>query len=407
MGYAFSSDQDFNFDVQTLLGGVAYGAGDVGEILATLNGVEAGDTRGWATAFAALAARVAAIADQARAAGDTRSAADAYLRAATYFGAQMGAELTYADDAGLLATFRAHRRCWDAFADLNDPALQRVSIPYPGSDMPGYFLSVDGAERPTLIVINGSDGPLTWVWTLAKAAQAYGYNALLFDGPGQQSMLFEHGIGFRPDWEHVIAPVVDLLLERSDVDAQRLVLWGGSQGGFWCPRALAFEPRLAAGVADPGVVDVAASWFQHLPPELISLLDAGDRADFDAAMQQWLSDPDAKATWTFRARPYGTFDPYEVFTAMRQYNLAEVAAQIKVPILICSPEGEQFWPGQAARLAELVDGPAELVPFTAAEGADMHCEPMARTLAYQRMFDWLAKVLPSPDAGRRRGNHGE
>lgn len=395
MGYAFYSDQDFNFDVQTLLGGVAYGAGDVGEILATLNGVKAGDTRGWATAFAALAARVATIADQARAAGDTRSAADAYLRAATYFGAQMGAELTYAADAALLATFRAHRRCWDAFADLNVPALERVRIPYPGSDMPGYFLSVDGTKRPTIIVINGSDGPLTWVWTLAKAAQAYGYNALLFDGPGQQSMLFEHGIGFRPDWEHVIAPVVDLLVERPDVDAERLVLWGGSQGGYWAPRALAFERRIAAGVADPGVVDVASSWFKHLPPELISLLDAGDKADFDAAMAQWLADPAAKATWTFRARPYRTFDPFDVFTAMREYHLKDVAAKITAPMFVCDPEGEQFWPGQAAELAGLVGGPVELSTFTAAEGADMHCEPMARTLVYQRMFDWLATVLPT------------
>lgn len=395
MGYAFYSDQDVNFDVQTLLGGVAYGAGDVGEILTTVDGVTAGDNHGWAAAFATLAARVATIADQARAAGNSRSARDAYLRAATYFGAQLGAELTYADDATLLATFRAHRRCWDAFADLNAPVLERLSIPYPGSDMPGYFLSVDGTRRPTIIVINGSDGPLTWVWTLARAAQDYGYNALLFDGPGQQSMLFEHGIGFRPDWEHVISPVVDVLLKRPDVDAERLVLWGGSQGGYWAPRALAFERRIAAGVADPGVVDVASSWFKHLPPELISLLDAGDKADFDAAMAQWLADPATRATWSFRARPYGTFDPFDVFTAMREYHLNDVAAKITAPMFICDPEGEQFWPGQAAELAGLVGGPVELSTFTAAEGADMHCEPMARTLVYQRMFDWLATVLPT------------
>ena len=29
------------------------------------------------------------------------------------------------------------------------------------------------------------------------------------------------------------------------------------------------------------------------------------------------------------------------------------------------------------------------MPFIKAEGADMHCEPMARSLLEQRMFDWL------------------
>ncbi|TXH41308.1 MAG: dipeptidyl aminopeptidase [Actinobacteria bacterium] len=395
MAYRFTADDDVDFALQTLLGGVAYGAGDVGEILTTFAALTPGDQPGWATAFSELGQRIEEIAGSARRAGARASAGAAYLRAATYYAAALDGLLGTEDDPALLASFRDHRRCWDAFAELHQPALQRVTIPYPDHDLPGYFLSVDGAKRPTVIAINGSDGPLTWVWTLAKAAQEHGYNTLLFDGPGQQSMLFEHQVAFRPDWEHVIGPVVDVLVQRADVDPDALVLWGGSQGGYWCPRALAFESRIAAGVADPGVVDVGSSWFRHLPPEVLKLLAAGDKADFDAAMGQWLSDPSAKATWTFRARPYGSFDPFEVFSKMRAYDLTAVAGQIKAPMFICDPEGEQFWPGQSSRLADLVGGSVELSPFTAAEGAALHCEPMARTLAYQRMFDWLATVLPS------------
>jgi len=36
-----------------------------------------------------------------------------------------------------------------------------------------------------------------------------------------------------------------------------------------------------------------------------------------------------------------------------------------------------------------------LMPFTASEGADRHCEPMARSLLEQRMFDWLDETLPA------------
>jgi hypothetical protein len=53
---------------------------------------------------------------------------------------------------------------------------------------------------------------------------------VLFDGPGQQRMLFERGIPFRPDWEHVIGPVLDAVLRRPDVDPRRgsTLSWGPS-----------------------------------------------------------------------------------------------------------------------------------------------------------------------------------
>jgi len=73
----------------------------------------------------------------------------------------------------------------------------------------------------------GSDGPVTGLWPgLGAPALARGYNALVFDGPGQQSMLFERHVPFRPDWEHVITPVVDILEKRPEVDAGRVALAG-------------------------------------------------------------------------------------------------------------------------------------------------------------------------------------
>jgi len=42
---------------------------------------------------------------------------------------------------------------------------------------------------------------------------------------------------------------------------------------------------------------------------------------------------------------------------------------------------------------EKLPGTKRLVPFTADEGADRHCEPMARSLLEQRMFDWLDETL--------------
>jgi hypothetical protein len=63
----------------------------------------------------------------------------------------------------------------------------------------------------------------------------------------------------------VITPVVETMLRHREGDPKRLALIGVSQGGYWVPRALAFEPRIAAGVPDPGVWDVSDLWLRNLP----------------------------------------------------------------------------------------------------------------------------------------------
>ncbi len=95
----------------------------------------------------------------------------------------------------------------------------------------------------------------------------------------------------------------------------------------------------------------------------------------------------------FRMRPFGTDSPYEAFKMAERYTLEGVAEKIRCPMLVTDPEGEQFWPGQPRRLYEALTCPRELVSFTAAEGADSHCEPKARGLREQRIFDWLDETL--------------
>jgi len=76
------------------------------------------------------------------------------------------------------------------------------------------------------------------VATGIRSARERGWNAFVFDGPGQQSMLFERNIPFRHDWGEVLTPVVDRLVARPDVDPDGLLGLGISEAGYWLPRAL-------------------------------------------------------------------------------------------------------------------------------------------------------------------------
>lgn len=396
MGYQFFDNADLNYRMQFTIGSASSGVVDVGEVLTVAEQVTGNDDQAWYEGFRALAERIESAATASAGAGHTVSARQGYLRASAYYAAAMDGLVSSPDSPHLRPTFGLHRKCWNAFARLCEPALEQVRIPFADGDLPGYFVRADhsGSKRPTLIITNGSDGAITSVWDMALAAKDRGYHVLLYDGPGQQSMLFEHNTRFRADWEVVVTAVVDHLIARPDVDADRLAIYGISQAGYWVPRALAFEHRVAAGILDPGVVDVSASWTAELPPPLMAALTGGDKAVFDEAVNQAIAEsPGLAKTWWFRSRPYGSGDPYDVYSQVIQYHLRDVASRIVTPLFIADPEGEQFWPEQSEQLASLVSGPVELCRFTAAEGADMHCEPMARKLFQQRAFDWLDQTL--------------
>jgi hypothetical protein len=383
-----------DFIVRGLLGKAGAGGSDAGEVLATLALAGSHDDHGWYQAWLDLGQRVAGVADTCAAGGHSVSAARAYLRAANYLAVAVDAQAAARDDSALVRTFRAHRTAWDGFVAHTPWSAEAFDVPYDAGALPGWFFRPDetGRRRPTLVVYAGSDEAISGTWCeAAEPALQRDYNVFVFDAPGQQSELFERGVPFRPDSEAVLTPVVDAILARPDVEPGSLAVYGVSQAGFWVPRALAFEHRFAAAVVDPGVVDVAASWRTHIPRSVLAHFDRGDADGFDREMDLGMRMPgqaDARALWAFRARPYGTSGYAATLAAVSRYRLGDEVAGIRTPLLVTAPEGEQFWPGQSAELVARVPG-AELLGFRADEGAGLHCQPMARELTAQRVFDWL------------------
>ena len=391
----FFQDEGFEFAALQVLGSAAYRMAEAGEVLATVQRITEADADSWFDEWMAMAKRVHAIAVESEGRGQIASACDAYLRAAVYAGAAFFYVLATKDPGRELATWRWHRAAFDKAMHLWPTPVAKVDVPYEGTHLHGYFWTAGSERRPVVILVNGSDGPVSDMLSAgAIDAVARGYHAITVDGPGQGYALYEQHLYFRHDWEAVITPVVDFLLGRPDVDPDRIVLAGLSQAGYWVPRAAAYEHRIAAAVADPGVVRVGDSWTRHFPPEFLQMLDVGQDAEFDEIMAQVTQEPSIHLTAAKRLEPYGTNSMAAVLTELKSWDLTEDASKITCPILITSPDDEQFWPGQSEELFELVTAPGKtLTRFTAEEGANWHCEPMAPQVRAQRIFDWLDGVL--------------
>ncbi|GAA5165698.1 alpha/beta hydrolase [Amycolatopsis dongchuanensis] len=376
---------------RAMLGRVYTGAADTGETLTTIDRITDGDLESWVREWEATADRVAAIGDDCVRRGHRISGRNALLRAATYYAVcVIVADGCAEPEAVRKRTFAAYRRRWEQYLSLLDNPPRPLEIPYEDTTMPGWFFAAPGeGPKPTLVMVNGADGAASYLWPgYGSEATLRGYNVVVFDGPGQQRMLFERGVPFRPDWENVLTPVVDLTLGLPDVDPERLVLYAVSQGGYWAPRALAFEHRFKAAVLDDGVVDVSAAWHAMLSPEQRESLAAGDRDGFNAAIEAL----PARVKWnlSWRAHPFGCPTFYDTFVEAARYRITpELAARITTPVLIADPDQEGYFAGQPQRLYDMIPGEKVHVRFTEAEGAAGHCEPMARSLAAQRFFDFL------------------
>jgi hypothetical protein len=394
--HGFFADEQFDFLTRCMIGYAAQGVMDVGLVFAAIARITDADADSWYAAWHQTADDLRARATASAGAGHSKTAGQLLLAASEAY-SQTNAVADRQSDQTLFApAFAAQTQCWEAFVDASAGHIDRVAVPYEGSTLPGFLFRPDtsGAPRPTLVMTNGSEGSLSGLWAWgASSALSRGWNAFLYDGPGQQTMLFDKGIPFRHDWEAVLTPVVDSLVTRPDVDASALFAYGCSQAGYWVPRALAFEHRFVAAVIDPGVMDVSSSWIANIPAELVALLRAGNKEAFNDAIAVAAADPKLAQTMAARGRPFGKQTAYDTFATVLDYNLRDVVDKIQTPVLITDPDDEQFWPGQSEELYDHLGGERDLARFVRSDGANFHCEPMARADVDHKMFDYFEDRL--------------
>jgi fermentation-respiration switch protein FrsA (DUF1100 family) len=139
------------------------------------------------------------------------------------------------------------------------PPGERVAIPYEGKQLYGILRRPAGVERPAVVAMAmGLDSTKEECDAYEQPFLARGLATLAFDGPGQGEGQYDFAI--RGDYEVAVAAVIDYLETRRDLDARRIGLSGVSLGGYYAPRAAAFEKRIKACMALGGPFNWAESW---------------------------------------------------------------------------------------------------------------------------------------------------
>ncbi|MGB8406462.1 MAG: hypothetical protein WCE30_20595 [Mycobacterium sp.] len=142
-------DEAYAFEALRAAGAGVYSGGDIGEIVATMRGVRAGQDASWLREWSATADRVAEIAYSASSTGHRVSAREAFLRASNYYrNAEFFQRAAPANDPDVQRLSRLSRQMFTRAIELFDTPATPVSIPYEGTELPGYlFLSTTGRCR--------------------------------------------------------------------------------------------------------------------------------------------------------------------------------------------------------------------------------------------------------------------
>jgi len=211
----------------------------------------------WLDAWVATAEVHVGLAREAEGKGRTVSAGEAYLRAALCF--------HFARFVWLVDLERHHWAARQAVTHLRaahrhlDPTAERVEVPFPGAPLVANLRRPPAAARPPLVLlVPGLDSCKEEFFHWENVFLARGMATLSLDGPGQGESGFATTV--RPDYEVAAAAALDALSQRKDLALDRVGAVGVSLGGYYAPRAAAFESRLRAVVSVSGPCSFAECW---------------------------------------------------------------------------------------------------------------------------------------------------
>jgi 2,6-dihydroxypseudooxynicotine hydrolase len=203
----------------------------------------------WCAAWSRRGAIHEGLGAEALAQGCTLSAAEHYTRGGVCH--HFGKFLFVHKPDELKAAHARAVACRNAALPHLRPAGERVGIPFDGQVLYANFRRPDGIDRsPVVVMCMGLDSAKEEMDAYETDLLRRGMATLCFDGPGQGEG--EYVWAMRPDYEVPVHAVFDWLEQRDEIDRDRIGLWGVSLGGYFAPRAAAFEPRARACVGLSG-----------------------------------------------------------------------------------------------------------------------------------------------------------
>jgi dienelactone hydrolase len=211
---------------------------------------------------------------------------------------------------------------------------ERIAIPYEGgATMYGVLRKPWHIPNPPVVIlIPGLDSVKEELHSYGDDFLRRGMATLALDGPGQGEMEFEFPLRF--DYETPVQYAIDCLAARSDVNADRVGVFGVSLGGHYAPRVAVSEPRVKAAIS-------LASWYSIAPQ--FNRCPLLTREAFVARLK--------------------VRDEAEALAALAPFNLDGVMQKVRCPLLVIMGRQDRIVPPEEAERMAAAGGEIEMWMF--------------------------------------------
>jgi dienelactone hydrolase len=380
----FPQDYRWSHGVLIALNAAPWGGAEIGEInrIGLRLREHVGDDKAWFREWAREAAVVEAAGRAHLTAGRKATAASYLLRAANYY--HVGERFLQPKSEGLDAYRRGVECFRDAARNLARPRIEHVEIPFEGTSLPALLVHAQqppGAKpgrAPAMVFFDGFD--ITKEIQYFKGVPdlaARGIACLIVDGPGNGESVRFRGLYLRHDTESYASAAYDYLAARPEIDPRRIGVMAISLGGYYAPRAAAFEQRFACCLAWGAQWDYWQVW-----KERFDKLDAGNSPSLSVPWRHllWIFDVDTRE---------------EAMKRLEGFRLDGVVQRITCPFLLVHGEGDEQIPLEIAQKCFDAVGAKNktLKVFSREEGGYHHCQIDNVSIGVAYMWDWVEGVL--------------
>ncbi len=368
----FHQDLSFNSQVIRLIGHSVYKGSDIGECLSTINQISTLDYEEWHRKWFSLAEKVFFEGKNAESSKDKISAYESFLRASNYY----RYSIIYMDlqDPRLIKIWEKSVRAFQKALSHSQIEYEILEIPYGETTLFGYLFLTD-PKAPLLIANGGKDHFCEELFFFsALPAITRGYNAFIFEGPGQGGLFLQYRFVFRYNFEGVIGSIIDELASLERLHSDQIALYGLGFSSILCSRAAAFEKRVKALIVDPPLFDVQ-SFF----------------AKFSQQNIEFLSDNVRNLEKEIKRFGQETIEGF--VQELKHYTLENISENIKCPTLVLENDAMPLFKEEALAFYDSLQCMKQSHLFRSEEGAGGPCQPLAHLMTHKIIFSWLNSIF--------------
>ncbi|MCU4707754.1 MULTISPECIES: alpha/beta hydrolase family protein [Acinetobacter] len=305
------------------------------------------------------------------------SAGEKYQRAGLYY--LIAERMQEQGSTERLDAYKRYLEIFELSRKYKKENVKRIEIPYKGAHLSAIYAKgqTSDEKQPIVVMMNGLDSTkeLMFCNPLVNDLIKRGISVLAVDQPGTGEAIRlqdMHAVYNSEEWASVI---VDWLYEQPEIDRDRIAAFGISLGGYYCPRAVAFEPRFCC----------AAIW--------------GANHDWRAVQQARLKREGENPVphyWKHVEWVFGAKDQKEFFEIAENMHLNGVLDRIRVPFLVTHGANDRQIPLKYAyeTYDQLTNSPdKELLVIDEEMGGVEHSSVDNPLNSGSYIADWLAEHL--------------